>query len=210
MLRSFEPEILDDPDIPEAAKLRAHRDITRTHRWLGHTAIILRALRGHPQPLRRVLDVGCGYGGLLLEVRKRLSVDVIGVDLAPPAVPLVPIVRADAVRHSLPECDVAFAVCLVHHLTADELVQLIRNVGCSARRFVVLDLVRHPLPLFLFRTFVAPFICRITAHDGMQSIRRSFTGPELRGIVLEAVDGAATVRHRVAPFFTHQVVDISW
>jgi SAM-dependent methyltransferase len=210
MRRSFEPEILDDPSVPEPVKLRAHRDLTRTHRWLGHTRLILRALRCHPHPLRRVMDVGCGHGGLLVEVRRRLAVDVVGVDLFPPSHAPVPIVRADAVRHPLPDCDVAFAVCLVHHLTADELVQLIRNVGLSARRFIVLDLVRHPVPYVLFRTFVAPFVCRVNALDGMQSIRRSFTGPELRALALDAVGGRATVRHRVSPFLTHQVVDISW
>jgi SAM-dependent methyltransferase len=210
MRRSLEPEILDDPGVPEAVKTRAHRDLTRTHRWLGHTAAILRALRRHPHPVRRVMDIGCGHGGLLVEVRKRLSVEVVGVDLFPPPAAPVPIVRADAVRHPLPECDVAVAVCLVHHLSPEELAQLIQNVGRSARRFIVLDLVRHPLPLVLFRTFVAPFICRVNVLDGMQSIRRSFTGSELREIAHRAVEGRAIVRHRVAPFFTHQIVDISW
>lgn len=210
MLRSFEPEILDDPRVPEHVKLEAYRDLARAHRWLGHTRAILRALRRHPHRPRRVLDVGCGHGGLLLEVRGRLGADVVGVDLFPPAEAPVPIVRADAVRRPLPECDVALAVCLAHHLTAEELIALIRNVRRSAPRFVVLDLVRHPLPLVLFRTFVAPFVCRVTALDGMQSIRRAFTGEELRAIVREAAGGRATVRHRVAPLFAHQLVDISW
>jgi SAM-dependent methyltransferase len=210
MRRSFEPEILDDPCVPESVKLRAHRDLTRTHRWLGHTRLILSALGRHPHPVRRVVDIGCGYGGLLVEVKRRMGVDVVGVDLFPPPAAPVPIVRADAVRQPLPECDVAIAVCLIHHLSPDELAELIRNVGRSARRFIVLDLVRHPLPLILFRAFVAPFICRVNRLDGMQSIRRAFTGRELREIADRAVEGRATVRHRVAPFRTHQVVDISW
>jgi SAM-dependent methyltransferase len=211
MRRSLDPEILDDPGVADEVLDISHRDLTRTHRWLGHTHLILRALRRHRHPLRRVMDVGCGRGGLLEIVRRKLAVEVVGVDLRAPAGSPVPIVQADAVREPLPECDVAFAVCLVHHLTESELVELIRNVGRSSRRFIVLDLVRHPVPLVLFRTFVAPFIYGVNATDGVQSIRRSFTGPEMRAIVREAVGGTkATVRHTVAPFWLHQLVEIDW
>jgi SAM-dependent methyltransferase len=212
MVRSLDPEVLDQPGLSDECLERAHRDLTRTHRWLGHTGLLLRSLRRHPFPLRRVMDVGCGRGGLLLEIRKHLNVEVIGVDVRAPAgrTP-VPIVRGDAVRHPLPQCDVALAVCLVHHLSEAEFVQLIQNVRRSARRFLVLDLVRHPLPLLLFRGFVAPFVYPVNAVDGIQSIRRSFTGAEMHAIVREALRGTgATFRHRVAPFYTHQLVDISW
>jgi len=213
VVRSLSPEILDHPAVPDDVLDRSHRDLTRTHRWLGHSRLLLSALRRHPYPLGRVMDIGCGRGGLLLEVRKHLSVDVIGVDLRlpPPGAATVPMVCADAVRQPLPECDVAMAVCLVHHLSEAELILLIRNVGRSARRFIVLDLVRHRVPLMLFRGFVAPFVCGVNAADGMQSIRRSYTGPEMHAIVCEAVRGTgATFRHRVAPFWVNQLVDIYW
>lgn len=211
MLRSLAPEILDDPSVADEVLDRSHRDLTRTHRWLGHTREILRALRRHPHPLRRVMDVGCGRGGLLEIVKRKFDVDVVGVDVRVPPNPPVPIIGADAVSHPLPEADVATAVCLVHHLNDEEFVALIRNVGRSARRLIVLDLVRHPIPLVLFRTFVAPFIDPINSADGIQSIRRSYTGGEMRALVEEAVRGTrATVRHRVAAFYRYQLVDITW
>jgi len=211
MERSLSPEILDSPGVSDEILDRSHRDLTRTHRWLGHTGLILRALRCDPNPVRRVMDVGCGGGGLLREIREHMDVDVLGVDLRIPPHQHVPIIQADAVRHPLPECDVALAVCLVHHLSEAELIQLIRNVSKSARRFIVLDLVRHPAPLILFRTFVAPFVYRVNATDGIQSIRRAFTAAELRAIVGKALDGTqASANQRVAPFYVHQVVDISW
>ena len=210
MRRSTVPEILDGHFVPEEAARRAHIDLTRAHRWLGHNRTVVRALRRHPYPLRRVLDVGCGHGGLLEEIQLRLGVDVIGMDLRPPRRAPVPVLRGDAIRDPLPPCDAAVAVCLVHHLTREELVELIRNVGRSARRFIVLDLERHPLPLALFRAFVAPFVCRINALDGVQSIRRSYTPFELNAIAHEAVGGRAAVTHRVAPLYVHQLMDISW
>jgi SAM-dependent methyltransferase len=195
------PEILDGPDVSEDVRAHAHRDLTRTHRWLGHTRAVLRALRRHRGPLGRVLDIGCGHGALLEEIRRRLCVDVVGIDLNPPNSAPVPMLRGDAVHDPLPACDAAVAVCLVHHLSEGELRQLIQNVRRSARRFVVLDLVRHPAPLALFRAFVAPWVHWINAADGITSIRRSFTGPELRAIAREAAGPCARIRH-VSRLFT--------
>jgi hypothetical protein len=100
---------------------------------------------------------------------------------------------------------------LSHHLTAIDLIRLIRNAGRYCRRFILLDLVRHPLPLTLFRLFVAPLVCEIDAEDGRRSIRRSYTPSELRSITTAALAGStATFRASVAPLFIRQVVDISY
>ena len=67
---------------------------------------------------------------------------------------------------------------LAHHLTPEQNIALIRNVGRSCRRFIIHDLIRHPLPLVLFTLFICPLIGREAAVDGRQSIRRAFTPDE--------------------------------
>ena len=149
---------------------------------------------------------------LLLEIRRRLGAEVIGFELrrSSAAAP-VPILTGNAVTERLPPADVAIAVYMAHHLQADDLIRLIRNVSCSCRRFIVLDLVRHRLPLVLFRGFVCPFLGSLNAMDGATSIRRSYTPQEMRRVVNTALDGSGgRVRHTVAPFYIRQVVDISW
>jgi SAM-dependent methyltransferase len=41
-------------------------------------------LRCDGKATRRVLDIGCGHGGLLKKVRRQMGVEVLGVDLRPP------------------------------------------------------------------------------------------------------------------------------
>lgn len=211
--RSYSAEIMDSPDLPDHVMRAVHRDLTRTHRWLGNTAAILSALRRDPLPVHRVLDIGCGDGGLLVEIRDKLRADVIGVDLrAPdPGQTSVPIVQADAVASPLPDSDVAIAVCVAHHLSDADCIRLIRNVGRHCRRFIILDLVRHRLPLALFGLVVGPWLHPVNAHDGCHSIRRSYTPRELGAVVGQALHGSrARYRHSVAPLYMRQIVDITY
>ncbi len=135
---------------------------------------------------------------------------VVGVDLRPPgahALPF-PILRADAANEPLPEADVAISNWLAHHLSEDDFISLIRNVGRSCRRFIVFDLVRSRLPLVLFRTFIAPFLTAVNAADGCTSIRRAFTPDEMLAIVRKALEGTgATFRYSRTPFRSRQMVD---
>ena len=203
-------ELLEDPSLPDAVVAESYRDLERVHRWLGNTSAILSRLRGGS--INSVLDIGCGQGALLQEIRRRLGVQVTGFDLRmPPEASPVRILTGNAVVDPLPRADVALAVCMVHHLSDAEVVSLIRNVSRSCRRFIILDLVRHRLPLWLFRIFVAPFLCQLNVADGITSIRRAYTPSELRALVDTAVAGTGgRVSHTVAPLYIRQVIDISW
>jgi 2-polyprenyl-3-methyl-5-hydroxy-6-metoxy-1,4-benzoquinol methylase len=210
--RCCEAEILDGLSVAEDVRERCYADLARMHRWLGNHHAILECLRCDTLPVETVLDIGCGHGALLQEMQTKLGVRAIGIDLNPPRrwVP-VAILRADAVRDRLPAADVAVSVAMVHHLSAQELAALIRNVGRACRRFVILDLVRRRIPLTLFRSFVAPFVNPINVQDGIRSLNRAFTPEEMRQIVAGALAGTAgRFRHVVAPLYTRQIVDISY
>jgi SAM-dependent methyltransferase len=210
--RSADAEILDSNEVAEEERVRAYRQLHRTHQWLGNTAAILKLLRHDPLPVRRVLDIGCGHGLLLQQIRRDTGAEVVGFDLHPaaPGAP-VSIVSGNAVSDPLPRADVALAVCMAHHLSEDEVVGMIRNVSRSCRRFILLDLVRHPLPLLLFRTFVCPLLDPINAQDGVTSLQRAYTPQELRRIAERALEGSGgKLRHSVSPLYIRQVVDFSW
>ena len=210
--RSTVIEILDGSEVTEEERVRTYRQLHQTHQWLGNASAILRLLRRDPRPIHRVLDIGCAHGALLQQIRRQIGAEVIGFDIrpAPSNVP-VPIVTGNAVTDPLPRADVALAVCMAHHLSEDELIRMIRNVSHSCRRFILLDLVRHRIPLALFRAFVRPLLNTINAQDGVTSLQRAYTPQELRSLAEKAVEGSGgTLRHSVSPLYIRQVVDISW
>src|SRR5205823_11392219 len=133
----------------------------------------------------------CGTGLVAEEVHRRLEIKVTGVDIRTYSTinACVPIIEADATRDTLPVADVAYSMHFGHHLSESDLRALIRNVGRFCRRFILLDLVRHPLPLALFRVFVAPLLSPISAEDGCRSVRRSYTPVEFRNVAPSALEG---------------------
>ena len=212
MLRSFEEEILDRQGLPPDMVERAHRALSRTHRMLGNHGAILQALRHDGQAVRRVLDIGCGHGGLMEAVRRQMGAEVVGVDLRPPVTRTdLRILKLDAVREALPPSDVAVSVCMVHHLRDEELIEMIGNVGRACRRFVILDLVRHPVPLVLFSALAPLCLPRVNVLDGRQSVRRAYAPEEFRALIAQALDGTgASFQHTVAPLWVRQIADIRY
>jgi 2-polyprenyl-3-methyl-5-hydroxy-6-metoxy-1,4-benzoquinol methylase len=212
MQRSLALEIMDDPRVPREIWERFHEELSSLHSFLGNQRAILNALRRHPRPIRRVLDIGCGDGGLLDKIRRALGVEVLGIELRPPERNLfaIPILEADATRDRLPEADVAVCMVVFHHLGEDEIVALIRNAARSVGRLIVLDLVRHWVPLALFAA-LSPLLMRTVAVDGRQSIRRAYTPLELRAIVERALASCGgRVEQSVTPLRSRQMIDIVW
>lgn len=213
MRRIDEAERLDQPGLPDPVIARAYATIDSIHHWLGDTRAVVDAIRRDPLPVRRVLDVGCGTGLALPRLRRALDVEVVGADIRPhPRISAtLPIVRADARFDPLPPADVAFSMYLGHHLAPADLVRLIRNVGRYCRRFILLDLVRHPLPLAVFRFAIARFLGAVNAEDGARSIRRSYTPAEWRSAASAALRGTrGSFRISVAPLYVRQIIDVSY
>jgi 2-polyprenyl-3-methyl-5-hydroxy-6-metoxy-1,4-benzoquinol methylase len=203
---------MDSPDVKGPVLAKFHRDLNFVNKCLGTFPTIERFIRKDDKdakPVRRIIDIGCGGGALLEYLQRRLGVEVIGIDKKPPEKANVPIIAADAVTERLPEADLAVCSLLAHHLTPEQIIALIRNVSRSCRRFIIQDLIRHPLPLVLFTIFLCPLIGREAAVDGRQSIRRAYTPEEFQQMVRTATAGtAATFATDVSPFLSRQILDI--
>ena len=209
--RSLEPEIMDRPNQPAAIARAFHRDLKLIHGLMGNWRTIAARLKRGGRP-GSVIDIGCGDGALLAYLRQELGVrEVTGVDLKPPecAVAGVPVITADATRDPLPCADAAVSVMVLHHLTDDQVVALLRNVSRSVSRLICVDPVRHWLPMVLYTVLVCPFLSKVGAADGRQSVRRAFRPDELRKLAESALAGSgADVRVSVTPLWTKLVMEI--
>jgi len=214
VIRWLEPELMDSPDVKGPVLDKFHRDLNFVNKCLGTFPTIERFIRKgdeNVKPVRRILDIGCGGGALLEYLQRRLGVEVVGVDKKPPETANVPIIAADAVTERLPDADMAVCSLTAHHLTPEQNIALIQNVSRSCRRFIIQDLIRHPMPLVLFTVFLCPMIGREAAVDGRQSIRRAFTPEEFTGMVRTALAGTnGTFTTDVSPFLSRQIIDIRY
>ena len=200
---------MDSPEINGPILETFHRDLIFVNRALGTFGTIERFLRKSDPRVRSVLDIGCGSGALLDHLRRHLNVEVVGVDLKPWPMAPVPVVTANAITERLPEADAAVTTLMAHHLTPEENIALIRNVSRSSRRFLIHDLIRHPVPMLGFSVLLCPFIGREARLDGRQSIRRAFTPREMSELVQTALAGTGgTFTLDVSPFLSRQVADI--
>jgi 2-polyprenyl-3-methyl-5-hydroxy-6-metoxy-1,4-benzoquinol methylase len=211
--RSLEPEIMDQPDQPPEITRKFHRDLKLIHRLMGNWQTIVSLLKNGGTP-RSIIDIGCGDGALLAYLRRELHLkEVIGLDLKPPtcAVAGVPVISADATRDPVPRADAAVCVMVLHHLTDDQVIALIRNVSHSVNRFICVDPVRHWLAMVLWTVLLVPLLSKVGAADGAQSIRRSFQPAELRNLAERALEGRpARISVTHTPLWTKLVLDIAF
>ncbi len=212
MKQSHQHEITDSPDLSPDTWKAVRKDLAWTNRVLGNIRALVSFLR--TEPTASVLDIGCGDGAILRHIKRALpNITVRGVELYLDTVPIsnIPITEANAVSDPLPETDTALAILMIHHLTPQQVQSMVRNVGRYCRRLIILDLVRHPLPLILFSMFIAPLLHPINAADGKLSIRRAYTPKELRTLISDALqDQGASIKHSVHPLRFRQIIDIRY
>jgi hypothetical protein len=204
-------EALDDPTTDPVLVARMLRDITRSNRWLGGAAAMRFGLAQLLQPSDRgetltLFDVGTGAADLPLDARRWARRR--GVSLVPLALERIPAAARVAREAGVPvilgcasalplgpnSVDLVLLSQVAHHLDADCATQLFAAASRIARRGVVVADLR---PMLLARTGfrLAGVLLRfhpLTVDDGVTSLRRGFTVPQLRTLCRRA--GAASVK----------------
>ena len=191
------------PRETEAEEIMERADLPRDE--LRHALIVLarlnkvflsrRMLASFVRP-GRVLDVATGGADIPEYLcRRGIARRATGVDSSRDVASIargistgVDLACADALR--LPFADLSFdtatAHLFFHHLSEDECVTVLREMSRVARRVVVLDLERSRV-LYVFLWVVLLFSRnRISRHDGLLSVRRSWTKDEVRRLIERA------------------------
>jgi 2-polyprenyl-3-methyl-5-hydroxy-6-metoxy-1,4-benzoquinol methylase len=196
-------ELMDDPDCDVRRLQNTYRQFGVVNRALsGWRRLYARELRpsmaAHKTPAT-LLDVGSGGGDLAHLLagwarRDGLPLRITGIDPdaratayargrpPKPGVEFRQAHSADLVREG--GCfDFVISNHVLHHLSADELQQLLADsAALSTRKALHNDLRRSPAAYALFSAAALPFPHSYIRKDGLTSIRRSYTPSELAAL----------------------------
>lgn len=207
-------EALDSPALDTQTARATLTDIAQANRFFGGRAAVVHGVgqildrRRASAPLT-ILDVGAGAGDVLAALERTLSkrgVPSVGiaVDWLREAATMAREHRQEAVvgnANALPlgdrSVDVVVASQLLHHWSEDGAVQLVRELHRVARVGVVIADLRRT-PLAAWGIWLASLLLRfhpVSRADGVVSVRRGFSRPELTAIC-RAAGVSATVCRR--------------
>jgi ubiquinone/menaquinone biosynthesis C-methylase UbiE len=203
-------ELLDGP-LNDPVTLTANlRDLRRVNRWLGGVRLsedAIDALAAHRQGLT-VLDVGTGGAdiplALLERARKRgRGLTIVGLDsrpeiLAAAALANPGLATTDGLElhvgdgRSLPypdrSFDVAHVSLVLHHLTPEGAVELLREMARVARLGVVVNDLDRGRLAFTGAWLISHLLTanRYTRHDAPLSVQRAYRATEMVALLRDA------------------------
>lgn len=211
-------EYLDDPSLDSAIATRSLQDVARANTLFGGRRAVLTELAGYLRDAQArgasslvLLDVGTGLGDIPRAARRMasthgLALRTIGLEISPPlsraALPgAEQCVCGDARRLPFADQSVDVITCsqVLHHFDPEDAVLMLRELTRVARAGVIVsDLRRSWMAVGLL--WIASFplgFHPVSRHDGMLSILRGFTAPELAHAVHHAVGVQPAVQHRL-------------
>lgn len=201
---------MDDPDCDRESLFNTYRQFGRINRMLsGWRQIYKTHIRpryaGSTRPLT-LLDIGFGGGDIPLSLARWAGNDQIGLDIT--AIETDQRAVDFAAELSVP-ANVTFAHCsstdllgrgarfdivisnhLLHHLDETEMNRILQEARELSSELVLFnDLERSDLGYMLFNIFSRPlFQSSFITHDGLLSIKRSYTLQELQDRVPQEWD----------------------
>lgn len=190
-------EVMDDQDCDVSRLSNTYASFNVVNRMVSGWA---RLYRRWIVPLARgracrLLDIGFGGGDVLLSLaqwakRDGLRIELLGIDTDPRALAFANSRRQDGVRFLQASTgdlikagemfDVVISNHLLHHLPEPKLVALCHDSAALSRKLVIHnDIERGDLAFLAFALTQPLFTNSFITVDGLRSIRRSFTAPEL-------------------------------
>ncbi len=201
--RSDLVEWMDLEDCDPQRLRNTFRRFPLVNRWIARwPAVYRRCIRPllHREHVTRLLDVGCGGGDIPRSMaawarRDGLRLEVTAIDPDPRALAFAreamgraeaPVAFRQGTARELAARGERFHLVtsnhVLHHLSPPELQDFLADLEALAtRRIVLADIERSRMGYLLF-SLLTPLLARnsFLRTDGLLSIRRSYTAPELR------------------------------
>ncbi len=221
--RSHKKELLDGDSIPDADLFLNLKELDTINHLLGGYNITFSALKHlirSNKPLTLV-DIGCGGGDTLKrinhwKIKHNYPLHLIGVDIKEVCITYakknnqdndIAFICDDYKNsfHHIKHIDILHACLFCHHLSEEQLIDLIQFTLSNKSTLVVNDLERNPIAYYaikwLTRFFSSSYLVK---NDAPLSVLRGFKKAEWMAILKKAGATRFTVKNKWA--FRHQVI----
>ena len=221
--RSDKNELLDGDHIPHEDLFQNLKELDTINTLLGGYKISLSALNTVIQNEKpyTLVDIGCGGGDTLKYIFKwnknaKKNISLVGIDIKP-----VCIKYATSNTAALPiryicddyrclykhesSVDIIHASLFCHHLTEEQLIELVKFALKHKAILIVNDLERNPIAYFSIKWLTQLFSkSYLVKNDAPLSVARGFKKREWEVILSKAGAINFTIKNKWA--FRHQVI----
>jgi 2-polyprenyl-3-methyl-5-hydroxy-6-metoxy-1,4-benzoquinol methylase len=221
--RSTEKELLDQDGIPASDLYQNLRELDFINHWLGGYSISFSAIKKVSKTDKTYVfaDIGCGGGDTLKRVlnwnkRAGFQLDMYGIDIKPVCIDYakqnlhgkrVNLICDDyrnLFKH-VEKVDIIHACLFCHHLTEQQLTELIHFAVRHRATLIINDLERHPIAYYsikwLTRLFSKSYLVK---NDAPRSVLRGFKKKEWIEMIQRAAVKTFSVRNKWA--FRHEII----
>ncbi|TYP94119.1 2-polyprenyl-3-methyl-5-hydroxy-6-metoxy-1,4-benzoquinol methylase [Fodinibius salinus] len=215
-------EQMDDPNCDFQALQNTYRQFSTINNLVSRWhSIYKKHIRPtlHPQKPTTLLDIGFGGGDIPIKLatwasNDGLALQITAIDPDPRAFQFVQKLEYPK-NISFLQCsssditdqtfDFVISNHLLHHLSSAELSNLLTEAELmSSKQVLFNDLRRNDWSYFLFGLFASPiFHNSFITEDGLTSIKRSYTAPELEETVPDGWKITSRFPFRLLLSFTH-------
>ncbi|MCB2222008.1 MAG: methyltransferase domain-containing protein [Bacteroidetes bacterium] len=206
--RSYQSELMDNPDIPRDLLYRNLRELDFLNRYtFGHQlsiSAIEKLITANNGPIH-IVDLGCGSGDTLKQMarwarKKQIHARFTGIDSNPDTIAYLrehcreyPEVKGIDTTYqeylsTSEEVDIYHCSLFTHHLENQELIELFSHFNKYPRiGFVISDILRSP-----FAYYGSKILTRLgngtslARHDGPVSVLKGFRIREIRDLLAKA------------------------
>jgi 2-polyprenyl-3-methyl-5-hydroxy-6-metoxy-1,4-benzoquinol methylase len=198
--RSYQPELLDQPDIPFEDIRRNMQELNFINTWLGGHAITTSGLASlvnktnQDSKVITICEIGCGGGDNLVAIKKwcdkrNIAVAFIGIDINPHCIEVaskrllnnIQLITSDYKEVQLENLpDIIFSSLFCHHFSDREMVKQLQWMKTNARLgFFINDLHRHKAAYYSIKVLTRLFSnSYLVKHDAPLSVARGFKKDE--------------------------------
>ena len=221
--RSHTKELLDGDAIPEKDLFQNLKELDTINKLLGGYKISLSAIDEliKNAAAYKLVDIGCGGGDTLKYMyhwakRTDKNLSLVGIDIKPVCIEYAKTNTADlpiqyicddykqAFNH-IEKIDFIHACLFCHHLSEEQLVELIQFALINKTTLVVNDLERNLIAYYSIKWLTAIFShSYLVKNDAPLSVARGFKKKEWEALLKKA--GAATYSVKNKWAFRHQVI----